>query len=210
MARSVKGGSYTPTRGQFKGVTFRSYRQYRNALEQRRGGTTLAARQRQARPIRSRQAYERLSRQERETQQRAAAAVATMKREGISLSEAARREHTTPNAVRKYAGHALERRGSRVVVRERYRLYREMRLLTPDGPVIVGVPDSATATLIAKHWNAVEHYRMMGDASQLRQFRGKSVRSEKQAYPFLTDTDVIDRLDRLGRISFESIYQSVA
>jgi hypothetical protein len=210
MARSVRGGSYTPTRGQFAGVTFRSYRQYRNALEAARGGTTLAARQRRPRPVPSQAAYARLTPSEQATQRRAAAAVATMKREGISLREAARREHTTPNAVRKYAAGALVRRGSRLVVRQRYRLYREMAMLTPTGIETIGVTDSETASRIAQYWNAVSHYLATGDAGPLQPFRGKSVRWEKRAYPFITDTDTIDHLFRQGHLSFESIYRQIA
>lgn len=210
MARSVKGGPYTPTRGRHKGETYPSYRQYRNALERDRGGTTLYAHQRTERPVRSRPAYERLTPQQRQAQGRAARALATMQREGVTLAEAARRAGTTPNTVRRYGGDAIEVRGGRAVVKDRYRLYRTMRMPTDSGTVTVGVTDSATARRIGRYWSAVHHYFKTGDDSRLREFAGKSVRWEKRAYPFITDTVVLDRLARTGLLDFDSIYPEAA
>lgn len=210
MARSVKGGPYTPTRGRHKGETFPSYRQYRNALERDKGGTTLYAHQREARPVRSRPAYERLTPQQKQAQGRAATALATMQREGVPLAEAARRAGTTPNTVRRYGAGVLETRGGRTVVTERYRLYRPMRMPTDSGTVTIGVTDSTTARRIGRYWAAVNHYLTTGDDRRLREFRGKSVRWEKRAYPFVTDTVVLDRLARTGLLSFESIYPEAA
>ncbi len=211
MARQpiTRANPYTPKRGAFAGRTFYSERQYRNALAQRKGFASLSAQQRAPRPIRSRQAYERLSRRERKTQQRAAAAVATMKREGISLSEAARQEKTTPNTVRKYAGHALERRGSRVVVKERHHLYRRMEFLTPDGKIEIDVTNSKTASDIGRYFNVVKRYIYMGEEHGLREFHGKFVQAGKVKHPYITDTAILDELAERGELSYEDIYEEI-
>jgi len=51
-------------------------------------------------------------------------AVSRMRRDGVSLTSAARDAGTTPDAVRRYAGSALERRSSRWVAKPNDRLLR--------------------------------------------------------------------------------------
>jgi hypothetical protein len=47
---SARPGPYTPTRGQFAGVTFRSFRQYQNTLAQGKGFRSQVARLRAPKP----------------------------------------------------------------------------------------------------------------------------------------------------------------
>lgn len=51
-----------------------------------------------------------------------------------------------------------------------------MRVLTPSGLRLLLVEeDSADASLIGRHWNAVKRYRNTGRWDELRTFRGRTV-----------------------------------
>ena len=76
---------------------------------------------------------------------RALDAVSKMRRNGVSLTRAAREARTTPDAVRRYAGSALDRRGSRWVAKPSDRLLR--RQLT----TIVGQGGEPTEALVETH-----------------------------------------------------------
>ncbi len=205
---SRRPGPYTPTRGQFAGVTFGSFRQYQNALAQAQGFRSHVGRLRAPRPITTRAADERLRPAERQTRERALQALTYLRR-GQSLRQAAREAQTTVQAVLRYAGSALTRgpRG-RYVPRPIERLYRPLRLITTQGVVEVGVRDSRTASLLARHANAVRHYLETGDAAPLAAFRGRTVRAEKRGYRLLDDRDLalLDQLGAAGEARFEDLY----
>jgi len=130
-----------------------------------------------------------------------------MRRDGLSLADAARAVHTTPNTVKRHAGRALERTTSgRYQVRERDPLLRPMETLTTYGRRPLLIRDSRTASAIGAHWDAVRRYVETGDDRGLRYLKRKSFRFEKVLYLFELDTDVIDRLARAGELRFESIY----
>ena len=69
---------------------------------------------------------------------------------------------------------------------------------------------SRSASKIARHWIAVNHYVKTGKDSYLRLFRRDYIQVEKQRIPFLTDPVTIDLLAARGEISFESIYAQAA
>ena len=66
--------------------------------------------------------------------------------------------------------------------------------------------DSRTAARIAAHAAAVDRFLTTGDASALRQFRRKSFRAGKVAFPFLTNLRTLERLGNAGEVSFEDLY----
>jgi len=202
---------YTPTRGAGAGQTFTSERQYRNALARAKGYASLGEQQRRMSRVRSAAQLAAMRPSAAETRARALDALSKMRREGVSLSRAARDAGTTPNSVRRYAGEAIMRtdRG-REVARPRDGLYRRMEILTPDGKIALDVTDSRTASRIGSYWAAVRRYVETGDARGLRQFRGRSVRVAKRGYPFITDLDLLDELANGGELSFESIYAVAA
>jgi hypothetical protein len=137
-------------------------------------------------------------------------ALAVMRRERVSLSEAARRAGTPPASVQRWAGSALDRRDGRYVPKPRDRLYRLMRFYKPNGHFYIEVKDSRTATKIARYHAAIDHSRATGDRSGLREFEGKYVQAGKQRFPYITDARTLDRLDGAGELSFHSIYQLAA
>jgi hypothetical protein len=202
--------NYTPSRGLFAGTTFPSRRQYRNALARRQGYASLSAQQRAAWPVRSPQALARLSPHQRATYDRALSAVNRMRRDGLSLQEAAREAGTTPNAVRRYAGAALEQHGNRIAATREDRLIRRMTVDTVGGARVLNVRGSRRASMVGRHAAAVRHYLETGDASRLRKFRGKYIQDGKLKHVLITDTQQIDRLARRGELSFEDLYDYAA
>ncbi len=207
----TRANPYTPTRGRFTGVTFTSERQYRNALARAKGFTSWSAQQRATRRAGSPEAIGRLRPAERQARDRALETVQVMRRDGLSLSRAARQVGTTPNAVRRHAGRALEQ-----TARGRYRakpydrLLRQMRFLTAKGVTVLSVRDSRSAAKLARYMSAVDHYLRTGDDRLLRRFRGQGIWVEKRFRPFLTDLDPLDRLADAGEVSFEELYVRAA
>lgn len=201
---------YTPHRGRVAGVTFTSERQYRNALARSKGYASWSAQQQAPRRSGSVEALGRLRPAERQARSRALEAVQLMRREGLSLSRAAKRAGTTPNAVRRHAGSALELRGRHYRAKPYDRLVREMHFLTPQGLSVLPVRDSRSASKIARYMGAVDDYLRTGDDRRLRRFRGKGVWVEKRFRPFLTDRDLLDRLAGAGEVSFEELYVRAA
>lgn len=202
---------YTPKRGQFAGTTFYSERQYRNELARVRGYASLHEQQREAKPVTRVRELGRLRPAEQRARGRALEALNLMRRDGLPLEQAAGQAHTTPNAVLRYAGSALtkEQRG-RYEATPYDRLARSMTFYTDRGRTTLEVRDSRSASRIGKYMNAVDHYLNTGDDYQLRAFHGQSVRVDKLAYPFITDTDVLDTLAGAGELRFDSLYRLAA
>jgi hypothetical protein len=79
-----------------------------------------------------------------------------MRRDGVSLTRAARDARTTPDAVRRYAGSALERKGSRWVAKPGDRLLRRQftTIVGPDGRPVEALVETRSfhrASEIGKH-----------------------------------------------------------
>lgn len=198
---------YTPKSGAFAGQTFTTERQYRNALARRKGFRSWYAQQRARREVRTATGLAQLRPAAQEAYERALDALALMRRDRISLSQAATRAGTTRNTVRRYAGSAIRKdaRG-RYAARPSDRLIRRMRFLTPRGQITLDVTNSRTASRIARYFAAVDRYLKTGKTDALREFRGKAIRVGKVAYPFITDPRTLSRLGRAGEVSFEDLY----
>jgi hypothetical protein len=138
--------------------------------------------------------------------------IVTDVREGKTLAEASGQFHRDPRTVRRLAGPALRKqRNGRWAATKHDRLLRVLQLPTPEGRVEIALRDSRQASLLGKFWTAVERYRDTGDASALREFKGKRiVNASGKSIPLLTDLKELDRLGSAGVLSFESLYASVA
>jgi len=132
----------------------------------------------------------------------ALAVVALMRREGISLRQAARRLGVAPAIVRRYAGVALRRRRDGRVVAIPDRLLRRMQVLTADGKETINLRGSRAASIVGKHWAAVRKYLDEDDDSSLRDFTDVFPGGKRLA----TDPLVIDREARRSELDFEDIY----
>ena len=205
MARGpiTRANPYTPKAGAFAGETFHSERQYRNALARRKGYRSWHHQQRSRPSASGPRAVASLSRSERQARERALRAVNRMRREGLSVAQAARQEGTTRNTIMRHAGSAVESRGGRMRAKPADRLTRRMNVLGPQGLTTVTVRGSRQATVIAEHWNAIRRYVNSGDDSELRRFYGRTVGGVELE----SDPDVIDQLAAVGALDFEDIYE---
>jgi hypothetical protein len=131
-----------------------------------------------------------------------------MRREGVSLTRAARKAGTTAATVRKYVSPALRRDGrGRYAVTPSDRLTREMRFYAPDGMIEIKLRGSRAASRIAEHAAAVHLFLHKGRTDVLKPFIGKSVRgTDGVAHPFVTDPAILKRLGEAGETSFERLY----
>jgi len=153
-------------------------------------------------------------RNERETlaKERALAALALKRRnKKLSLSAAAKAEHTSVSTIKRYAGSALRQKcpGGHCRVTPFDRIARPLNFLTPQGPVGVTVRSSRMASMISEHLKAVRKYRNMGDTSGLLPFKGKSFRSGGVTYKFITEPEILDKLADAGLLEIEGLYRAV-
>lgn len=170
-----------------------------------------AQQQAPAREVRGRRDFRKLRPSEQVAYEKTGSVLTRMRREGLSLTKAARLEHATPAAVKRHAGDALvrSRRGT-FLVTTTDRHYRRLWFVTPDGLTIVETRDSRAASLIAEYDIAVQRFLASGDSAGLTRFEDQVLRTGGKRYTFVTDLDTLERLGRRGEISFESIYASAA
>lgn len=157
--------------------------------------------------VRNRRDLDALSPEEQDDRAGALRALTLMREDPtMSMTKAARRAGTTPQAVRRYAGDALERRGSRWSATRGDRLYRPMVVHSGGETVAINVRGSHKAAELSDYHRAVGHYLNTGDEEPLRRFAGKTVAGVE----YETDPDVLDEMARRGQLDIESIYQVVA
>ena len=202
---------WTPTSGAFAGDTFTSERQYRNALARQHGYPSWYAQQQAPGPeVRGRRDFRRLRPSEQIAYEKTGS-VLTRMRHGLSLTRAARLEHTTPAAVKRHAGDALvpSSHGT-FLVTTTDRHFRRLLFVTSDGVTIVETRDSRAASAVAEYDAAIQRFLAKGDPSGLARFEGQVLRVGRKRYPYVTDLNTLEWLGRRGEISFESIYASAA
>ena len=135
--------------------------------------------------------------------QRALDAIALMRREGLSLSDAAARAGTSPRVVVRHASAALDRRGGNYVVREFDDLPRRMSHLEVDGPRWVTVNGSREASRLAAYHNDVKRFISTGDERAVLRWQGSSFEAEDGPHEFLTDLDLIEDLALGGELEYD-------
>jgi len=135
--------------------------------------------------------------------ERALDALALTRRTGMSLTRAARLTGTTRRTVLRHAGRGFRHEGRRWAPRALDRIPRGMTALTPQGPVLVTVRDSRTASLLAEHANAVRHYLHTGDEARLRGIRRREVTVGGRRVPLVADADAVDRLAAGAEVHYE-------
>jgi hypothetical protein len=186
---------------------FDTERSYRNFLARQKGFPSWYAQQRAPRQARNVDVLGSLHPSELESRRRSLEALNSMRREGLPLTEAARQAGTTPAAVLRHAGSALEREGGRYRPKPGDRLLRVMTVLGAGGiEHQVEVRGSRQASLVGAHWSAIGHYLRTGDDSRLREFEGKRV----AGIMLEVDPDVIDDWERRGELAIDDIYSLTA
>ncbi len=160
----------------------------------------------QAKGTRKARSRDPIPRNKREEEDRldALAALALMRREGLSASSAAEAEGTTVKNIRKYAGSALRKRGKDYVAKPSDRLIRTMTAIDARGTRPVVVRSSKAASKMGRYFNAVDD-ALKGKPSALREFRGKKIPYNK--LKFLTNLKTLHRLEDAGLLdNLKDIY----
>jgi hypothetical protein len=144
-----------------------------------------------------------LHQSERKARRAALGALAYVRREGLSLSEAAERAGTTTAAVIRHAGPALEQEHGRYSATRADRLLRVMTVHGTGGVQHeVEARGSRSASLVGEHWSAIGHYLNTGDDSRVPALVGETV----TGIPLETDPDLIDEWERRGELEIDDIY----
>ena len=134
----------------------------------------------------------------------ALAALALMRREGLSARLAAQAEGTTVKNIRKHAGSALRKRGKDYVARRSDRLIRTMNAIDKKGLRPIVVRSSKAASKMGRYFNAVDD-ALKGKPSALKEFRGKKIPYNKLI--FLTNVKILHRLQEFGLLdNLKDIY----
>ena len=144
------------------------------------------------RPARRLRVPRAIQRAEQDARLRALHAVALMRHDHLSLSEAARREGTTTRTVLLYGRKALRRRRGMYEAKPIDALRRPMRVLTERGLMVLDIPSSRTASRLSSYWRAVDTYLQTGDRRALSRFAGTRFRAEGHLVPFITDPHQLD------------------
>jgi hypothetical protein len=110
---------------------------------------------------------------ERLRRQRALEVVSQARRRKGSLSKLARVQGIAPKTVRRASG-AFRKRGGRWIATRTDKVQRYLKSYERGERIEVLVSDSRTATLLSRYANAVGRFVETGDASGLREFKGKT------------------------------------
>jgi hypothetical protein len=89
------------------------------------------------------------------------------------------------------------------------RVSRAVSVLTPQGPEWIAVGDSRTRSRISEHRNAVKNWRHTRDVDLLKPFKGLSFRVGGKTFRFVTDPQMLNRLDDADLLALETLYRSV-
>jgi len=155
------------------------------------------------------QEFERLSLGERDNWTKAIDVLRTMREHPrTSLQSASAQSAMRPEIAKRLLRPALLKQSNgRYRVKPGDQLLRVLRMLTPDGPVEIGVRGSRQASTVGEYWAAVQKYIATGDAIGLNKLRGKGIRDAAgNEITLITDTQQLKRLGFAGQLSFESIY----
>ena len=224
--RNVKGGSYTPSRGAYKNVTFASRRAYENAIARDRGFSNKSQRntRKQSVPL----DFPSLEAFKKSKPGRAAEAFRTLRNDGGSLSAAARSAGTTPENVKRFYGDALERDGRKYRALGDDKAVIPMHITTVDGDRIAYVRGAADRSLVGRHSAAIGRVATLASLKsaksararqsvrkilqdELDPFRDATIQSaDGNVFELLSDVDELKRLLRAGRIHADSPYDDKA
>lgn len=143
------------------------------------------------------------------TDPRVARALGLMRREGVSASQAARREKMKLKTFRQGAGRFLYRSGPGKPwkARSEDQLSFSMTVLTSRGPVDVIVRNSRERKLLHEYELALRMFRAGEDGAEaaLKAFEGKAV----GGHALITDIKLLIELEEAGQLDFENFYTPI-
>lgn len=143
------------------------------------------------------------------TDPRIARALSFMRRDGVSASEAARRERMKLKTFQRGAGRFLYRSGPGKPwkARSQDQLRFSMTVLTSRGPLDVIVSSSRERKLLSQYNFALRMFRAGADGAEaaLKEFEGKKV----GGHALVTDINLLIELEEAGMLDFEGFYTSI-
>lgn len=147
-----------------------------------------------------------------QSRERALATLGRMRRDGLSLSQAAKAEGIKSSTVRKYVGSALRRegKGGRFVATKGDSFKRFLHIPTPLGPTAIPIYGSKDASEVAEYLNAVAVYLRTGKLAQLKRFKGKSFGKGKQRIELITDPKMLSELAGADALHFDQLYAAIS
>ena len=131
-----------------------------------------------------------------------------MRSDKVSLTQASRDAAIKPRTVTKWGKSALRKgKNGKYAAKPQDNLLRLVMIPTPEGTREIAVRGSKQVTLLAGYWNALHRYLQTGDASKLKEFRGKHIKDANGVdVPLPVDLATLNRLGSAGVLSFESLY----
>ena len=149
-----------------------------------------------------------VSKRDADIRERALRALARMRRDGDSLSQATRLEGIKPETFLHVAGSALRRagRGKQWKAVPEDQIAALMTVLTARGPVTAVVKNSRERRLLGQYDTALRMFRAGEDGADtaLKVFEGKAV----GGYKLITDTKLLIQLEEAGQLDFDTLYAS--
>jgi len=207
---SQQAGQVTPKSGAFAGQTFGSYRQLQNARAQAKGHPSHATRLATPRePSASLLATKKLF--DETAAGRATRAYLDMRSDSsLTVTEATKKNHTTPSALRRYVGAALQRKGARVVATQADTIAVPMLVNVTAGSVAGVVRGSRDRDLIGSHSAALAAALTKPNPARIRklaQFKGRSVTlADGRRVDLLWNIDEAKSLARRGLLTHAGPY----
>jgi hypothetical protein len=134
-----------------------------------------------------------------DTYNRSLHVLARMRRQGASLTAAAREEHIDPRTVRKYLKAELRGHGTPTKADRRK---RDMLVLTTMGNAPATIRGSKQASQLGRYTSAVGKYLRTGDVDGLAEFEGKSI----AGHVLITDPNLLSSLAQAGALTLDEIY----
>ena|SRR6266567_7185613 len=147
-----------------------------------------------------------LSDKEFEARTRASHALSRMRRDHLSLNDAAEEEGTTPTKIKKYFPKALRRKKPGVwVATKNDRYVRAVRLPGVHGPVTVFAKSYSEAQLASAYLASLNRWARSEKAYELASFHGKKI----GGFELITAARVLRPLRDAGLLQLDSLYASV-
>jgi len=142
-----------------------------------------------------------------EVRNRALRATAIARRDGKSLSVAAREAETTPANVLKYARAAWRLKGRRWVVTENDNYIRHVQIPGEHGPIVIRVRGYKEAQFVSAYISSLQRWLRTGKVYELAPFHGKRVGLEQ--VELITASRTLHRMADHGLLRLEALYASL-
>jgi hypothetical protein len=141
--------------------------------------------------------------------EKALAALALMRRAGLSLSKATKLQRIKPRTFLRHVGSAVHRSGPgkpwKATATDNIKA--QMRVLTPKGPVMAVVRGSVERKRLSQYEFALRQFRAaeVGADKELEKFKGLTV----GGHVLVTDLNELIQLEEAGKLDFDNLYYSV-